>query len=114
MKFKDFEKVVTLLKEQSDREGQALELDIDLLEFNDKYNQIIDVLIRNVYGDEGWEWFGWFCYENDFGRGDLDAYESFNGKIPICYDIPSLYDFLETNYNKTINYGFAKSTSTRD
>jgi len=97
MEFKKFEKIVTLLKEQGDREVNAYDLNIDLLDFVDPYNSVIDLLIREVYGDVGDDWFGWFCYENDFGRGDLDADDA---GVPICYDIPSLYTYLETNYKK--------------
>jgi hypothetical protein len=64
-----------------------------LIDFVDPYHGIIHSLIREIYGDEGLDWWSWFCYENDFGRGTLEAWDE--NETPICYDLKSLWEYLE-------------------
>lgn len=97
MEFKKFEKIINLLREQSDKEIKASEIGLDIFNFLDPYNAVIDLLMKEIYGEEGNEWFGWFCYENDFGRGNLTADDK---GVLICYDIPSLYTYLNINHKK--------------
>lgn len=101
MEYKEFEKVIFCLKNQSDKESKAYDLKIDLFDFVDPYHLLIQILLIDIYGVDGFGWFSWFCYENDFGDGKPDATEEINGeKKPICYNIPSLHEYLETNYKK--------------
>jgi len=41
------------------------------------------------------DWWSWFCYENDFGQKGLEAWDA--DKKPICYDLKSLWEFLDAN-----------------
>ena len=98
MKYSEFSVIVETLQKQSDLVSDLYHMKVDLLEFSDPYESIISILMKEIYTTEGYDWFTWFCYENDFGTGTLDANDE-NG--PICYDIKSLWEFLETNYNKS-------------
>jgi hypothetical protein len=98
MKYSEFSVIVETLQKQSDLVSDLYHMKVDLLEFSDPYESIISILMKEIYTTEGYDWFSWFCYENDFGTGTLDANDE-NG--PICYDIKSLWEFLETNYNKS-------------
>ena len=97
MKYERFEKIVLELQEQDKVLTQLNDHNIDLANFIDPYFVIINELIQEIYGDEGYDWFSWFCWENDFGEGDLDAYD---GDEPICYSVSSLWQYLEENHNK--------------
>jgi hypothetical protein len=98
MTYSEFSVVVETLQKQSDLLSDLYHKNVDLLEFTDPYDAIIRILLTEIYTAEGYDWFTWFCYENDFGTGTLDANDE-NG--PICYDVKSLWEFLETNYNKS-------------
>jgi hypothetical protein len=98
MTYKNFSSIVETLQKQSDLISDLYTMKVDLLEFTDPYDSVISILMKEIYTVEGYDWFSWFCYENDFGTGTLDANDE-NG--PICYDIKSLWEFLETNYNKS-------------
>jgi hypothetical protein len=95
MKYSEFSCIIETLQKQSDLVGELYIKKVDLLEFADPYDVIIRILLTDIYTAEGYDWITWFCYENDFGTGRLDANDE-NG--PICYDIKSLWEFLETSY----------------
>jgi hypothetical protein len=109
---------ITLTLQKVDRELHELyKRNVDLLEFVDPYQNIIMLLIREVYGEEGADWYSWFCYENDFGQKDWSKTRNVivNGELedreveygaydengnPICYSFESTWEYLEKNYNK--------------
>ncbi len=94
MKLEDFQELVNELKFVTNRDDSLLSNGIDLLNFSDNYHKIITMLIKEVYGEDGNDWFGWFCYENDFGEKGIGAWDE--NKNPICYDVKSLWEFLES------------------
>ena len=112
---------ITLTLQKADRELHDLyKKKVDLLEFVDPYQNIIMLLIREVYGEEGADWYSWFCYENDYGQKDWSKIKKVmtKGKLedreveygaydengnPICYSFESTWDYLENNYNKNKN-----------
>jgi hypothetical protein len=96
MTYENFLKVI-LQQQKSDRViSEAYKLNIDLLEFVDPYHHIISTLIKEIYGEEGYDWYSWFCYENDYGTGTLTANEA--DGTPICYSHESLWGYLEINH----------------
>ena len=122
MEYVKFSEIISLLKSQSDKVNAAYNLKIYLIDFNAELNRVIDILIKEVYGDEGYEWFTWFCYENDFGEKDwsgLPLYKKINDEIvkveevkkdrfgahdeegnPICYSVESTWEYLEKYHNR--------------
>jgi len=98
MKYEKFEKIINNLKIQDSIIDDLYSKKVDLIEFVNPYNYIIESLIEEIYGDEGSNWFFWFCYENQFGSGGLDANDEEGN--PICYDIKSLWEYLEENHSK--------------
>lgn len=95
MKFEDFNLLVNLLKKQSDRYGILRDNGVDLLEYDDPKDRMIEILFKEIYGEEGLDWFYWFCHENDFGEKKLGAWDE--NKNEICQDVESLWKFLEMN-----------------
>lgn len=121
MTYERFLKVILGLQKQDRANSKAYKLNIDLFDFIDPYHTIISELIREIYGDEGYEWFSWFCYESDYGQKDWSKLPSYRvneegitelvheaGEVrfgatdeegnPICYDTESLWKYLEDNY----------------
>jgi len=95
MKYETFAQIIIQLQKQEQVINNLYKNNVDLLEFVDPYHQIISTLIEEIYGKEGLDWWGWFCYENEFGLGELEAWDE--NKKPICYDIKSLWEYLEKN-----------------
>ncbi len=121
MEFEKFDKIVTALKKHDENVDLAYKIKIDLIDFCDSLQVIVGELIKEIYGDEGYDWFSWFCYENDYGEKDWtkggrpihikkadgtwtteehkDSYGAHdeNGE-PICHTVKATWEYLETNH----------------
>ena len=93
MTYETFLKITLELQRQERIVDNLYKNKIDLLEFIDPYHGLIHLLIKEIYGEEGVDWFSWFCYENDFGQGGLEAWDV--DKNLICYSLESLWEYLE-------------------
>ena len=93
MTYETFLKITLELQRQERIVDDLYKNKIDLLEFIDPYHGLIHLLIKEIYGEEGVDWFSWFCYENDYGQGGLEAWDE--NKNPICYSFESLWEYLE-------------------
>jgi hypothetical protein len=93
MTYETFLKITLELQRQERIVDDLYKNKIDLLEFIDPYHGLIHLLIKEIYGEEGVDWFSWFCYENDYGRGTLEAWDE--NKNRICYSLESLWEYLE-------------------
>jgi hypothetical protein len=122
MEYQTFSQIVLRLKQEGEKTSKLRKLGVDVLELNDGLHQIITFLIKEIYGQEGLDWFTWFCYESDFGDKDWsqhDCYREIDGKLvkvhekgevrygatdedgnPICYSIESTWEYLEKNHRK--------------
>ena len=93
MTYERFLKVTLSIKKQDEVISDLYKQKVDLIDFVDPYHVIILELIQEIYGEEGYDWWSWFCYENDFGQKGLEAFDE--NKNPICYSFESLWEFLE-------------------
>jgi hypothetical protein len=59
---------------------------------------IFDLTILSHYTKQGAEWVNWFVYETNYGQKDMEAKDE-NGN-PICYDVKSLYEYIEKHHKK--------------
>lgn len=84
MEFRTFSKICDVYEKHLEDTRKLHELGVDVYEFNDSLYSTIHLLIEEIYGKEGEDWFSWFCLENDFGkkewRRDLDRYQEIDGK----------------------------------
>lgn len=92
---KRFIDIVETLREQDEVIHNLYIKKVDLLDFVDPYQKVITELITELYGEQGYDWFSWFCFENDYGKKGLEAWDE--NKTPICYDVESLWSYLEKN-----------------
>ena len=86
MEYKEFSEIIDRLKEYDSSVQKAHKVGIDVYDFSDGLHHIINILIKEVYGEEGADWFGWFCYESEYGdkdwnKGNIDSYEIIDGKM---------------------------------
>jgi hypothetical protein len=93
MTYERFLKVTLSIKKQDEVISDLYKQKVDLIDFVDPYHVIILELIQEIYGEEGYDWWSWFCYENDFGQKGLEAFDE--NEKPICYSFESLWEFLE-------------------
>lgn len=98
MTLEKFTEIIDSLKKTGEDLNKLYKLNVDLVEFVEPYETIISRLIKEIYGDEGYDWFSWFCYDRDFGEKELGAWDE--NENPICYDIKSLWEYLESLRNK--------------
>lgn len=118
MTYDRFLRITMGLKRQDELIHELYQKKVDLIDFADPYQEVITELIKEVYGEEGYEWWYWFCYEADYGQKDWSKLPVFSGdKIvkevgevrwgatdedgnPICYDYESTWKFLENLRNE--------------
>lgn len=99
MTYERFLKVLLSLQKEDRVIKEAYKLGVDMINFVDPYHEIINELIKEIYGEEGYDWFSWYCWENDFGQGGLEANDGKGN--PICYSHKSLWEYLEKEYNES-------------
>lgn len=59
---------------------------------------IFDLTILSHYNKKGAEWVNWFVYETNYGQKDMEAKDENDN--PICYDVKSLYEYIEKHHKK--------------
>lgn len=98
MTYETFLEIITKIQENDRTHHKLWELNVNLIEFVDPYEKLVSILLTEIYSKEGYDWFSWFCYENDFGKRGVGAWDA-DGN-PICVDVKSTWEYLEANYNK--------------
>ena len=93
MKLEVFTEIINKIIKQSDKVHALYELDIDLINYSDDHNSVINILLEVYYGKEGADWIGWYLWERD-PVGTIDQASTNDGK-PICYDVKSLWEEVE-------------------
>ena len=120
MEYKRFLKVLLSLQKEDRIIQNLYDNGVDLINFVDPYHSIINELIKEVYGEDGYGWFSWYCSENQYGQKDWSAGNTYKIKEdgeselvhkdgeprfgaydkdgnPICYSHESLWEYLEKN-----------------
>jgi hypothetical protein len=100
MTYLEFEQIINKMMGNHKMIDNAYKLKIDLIEAFEDNDYVVDLLWKQVLTEPGYDWLSWFLYEKNYiegegGREDLLAWDE--DKIPICYDLPSLYQYLLTN-----------------
>lgn len=123
MTYERFLKIILTLQKESKTSKTLYNNGVDLSNFIEPYHMIINELIKEIYGEDGYEWFSWYCYENEFGEKDWSTAPLYKenqdgttekikekGEVrfgaydkqgePICYSHESLLEYLENNYKR--------------
>ena len=92
MKQEVFIHILNKLRNKSEKLDELCALGIDLINFSDDSNEVINILLEVYYGKEGLDWIDWYLWERD-PNGELD--QATNNDLPICYDDQSLWEEVE-------------------
>ena len=95
MKIEAFRKIILLLKKQQDKSLNMYQLGIDLINYDEPFDEINSILIGSIYGKEGLDIFYWWCYDNEWGTKDLEFIDKDGERL--CQTIEDLHQYLEEN-----------------
>ena len=98
MTIQQFEQLISSHKTLNENLHDLHDLGFDFYEGKFELCGLIDGLftttIESIYGKEGVEWVDWFIYETNYATDEhLTAHDADGNRI--CYDIESLYNYLE-------------------
>lgn len=102
MQLKELQNLLEKYKSFSNKISELHDLGFDF--FEGKYplmsdiESMFDIMISIHYNEKGIDWINWFIYETDYGQKDMEGRDE-NGK-PICYDVESLYEYIEKHHKK--------------
>lgn len=95
----DFKKMIGLIEGHSYKSEMVYNYGIDAIEFTDELNKVISMLMREAFGEIGYDWISWFLYEKESGaREDIRAFDENDNEI--IRDIDELYDYVTNLKNK--------------
>jgi hypothetical protein len=90
MKYEQFKKLIETIEHIKKRTSSIYDLGLDLINFEDEYFKIVNILMDSVFEKEGHDWIDWYLYERDGFKDKKNLATDGNGN-EICYDIPSLW-----------------------
>jgi hypothetical protein len=95
----DFKKMVGLIEGHSYKSEMVYNYGVSIIEFTDDLQEVISMLMREAFGEIGYDWISWWLYEKDFGkREDIRAFDENDNEI--IRDIDELYDYITDLKNK--------------
>jgi len=103
MTFKDFKEMTDLMVKHQQGIDSCYNIGIDITDFIETQNVLVNALWNKILTVEGLDWFNWFMYEKNYiedGIGKADLTASSDGQ-PICENLEGLYKYLlDNNYFK--------------
>jgi hypothetical protein len=92
MTLEQFTKLIETSKSYQDKFSKLYNLGVDLTHINDEYySHVVKPLMEAQFGDK-LEMVEWFLWERNETWGKKAATDREGN--PICYDIPSLYEYV--------------------
>ena len=99
MTLETFTKLLDNYTEAYSKSMAVSQLGINLDEYSDIFQKNTELLLGEVFTEEGVEWIFWFLYEKDYVEGtlkdDMKAWDEHDQEI--CQDVPRLYRYLVQN-----------------
>lgn len=93
MQLEKFKELIEKLKDVSDRTSRAYEANVDLIEYNNTFHEVIHILLKEILTEDQLINFEWFIFEKDFGRAkDMKTWDE-KGK-EILKDVEGLYNYI--------------------
>ena len=94
-----FEEIILKLQLMHERGRKTYDLGIDLMEYTEPYERMVDVLLKSHFNDEQIGWIDWYLYERPSltGKGKPNkAYKTVGKKkVEICHTIDSLWETIQ-------------------
>lgn len=91
-----FEEVILKLQLTQLRSQELYKLGVDLMEIEEPYHKVIDILFSSCFNEEQMGWIDWYLYERPSltGKGKPNKAWKKVGrkKVEICHTIDSLWE----------------------
>jgi hypothetical protein len=94
MTYEQFKQIIETIEKVRDRSSALYDLQVDLLNFEDEYFKIINILMDSVFDEHGHGWIDWYLYERIGFNNKVNLATDKDGN-EICYDIPSLWETVK-------------------
>jgi hypothetical protein len=101
-----FEKIILNLQLARKKSCELYKLGVDLMNYEENYEHVIDELFRVAFNTEQLGWIDWYLYERESPSGKiLKAYKKVGRKkVEICHTIDSLWETVhEAGHPKKID-----------
>ena len=93
MTLPELQHLLNLMDADNKKIRDAYRLGIDLIEFTESAQEVVNTLLKHVFDEHQYETLSWWMYEKDFGRReDLQMWDK-DGK-EICRTVEELHQFL--------------------
>ena len=92
MEYEEFLAIGLRIQKLSKRTKALYNLGMDVINFENDYWEVIDLLLKQSFTETQYEWVSWFIYENDFGQKGMEAWNE-KGEL-ICQSWESLWEYL--------------------
>jgi len=94
MTYETFETLIKNLTDIRERSHNIYEIGVNLLDYEEIYHTVITALLKEVFGEEGWDWISWYLYEKEgFDGKVLQAYDENDNEI--CHNVKSLWETIQ-------------------
>lgn len=102
-----FEELILKLQLMHEKGRKLYDLGIDLLEYTEPYERIIDVLLKAHFNDDQIGWIDWYLYERpsltERGKPNKAFKTVGKKKVEICHTIDSLWETIQ-EYNQGADF----------
>jgi fatty acid/phospholipid biosynthesis enzyme len=94
MNKKSFETIILNLQLAHKKSRELYKLGVDLMEYDESYEFVIDELFKASFNEDQRGWIDWFLYERESPTGKiLKAHKKVGRKkVEICHTIDSLWE----------------------
>lgn len=99
-----FEKIILNLQTARTRSREIYKLGIDLMNYEENYEKVVDELFSAAFNPDQLGWIDWFLYEREGFDGKINKAWKKVGrkKVEICYDIDSLWETINEYEHGTL------------
>ena len=89
-----FEKIILNLQLAHKKSRELYKLGVDLMQYDENYEFVIDELFKATFNEEQRGWVDWFLYEREGFNGKIQKAWKKVGrkKVEICHTIDSLWE----------------------
>ena len=93
MTLSELQHLLNLMDADNKKIRDAYRLGIDLIEFTESAQEVVNTLLKHVFDEHQYETLSWWMYEKDFGRReDLQMWDKDGNEV--CRTVEELHQFL--------------------
>jgi trans-2-enoyl-CoA reductase len=93
MTLPELQHLLNLMDADNKKIRDAYRLGIDLTEFTESAQEVVNTLLKHVFDEHQYETLSWWMYEKDFGRRvDLQMWDADGNEV--CRTVEELHQFL--------------------